>query len=69
MAKEFETMFCPHCGKGKSRVVDKTNYSDRIYRRRECLNCKGRFSTHEIVVVLPQRRDSGRLDKVCDKQL
>ena len=42
-------MFCPKCGHGRTRVVDKTNYSDHIYRRRECCKCRCRFTTRETV--------------------
>jgi transcriptional regulator NrdR family protein len=45
-------MFCPNarCQKGRSKVIDKTNYHDRIYRRRQCLACGCRFSTHEVII-------------------
>jgi len=39
------SMFCQSCG-GKTRVVD----SRAERRRRECLKCKARFSTIELVV-------------------
>ena len=46
-------MLCPECGSTESTVtdsrprgVDKIPY---IYRRRRCLDCKYKFTTHEIV--------------------
>ncbi|MDO5716786.1 MAG: transcriptional regulator NrdR [Tissierellia bacterium] len=52
-------MLCPKCGWEESRVVDSRQTEDRrtIRRRRECLQCKHRFTTYErfeetpIVVV------------------
>lgn len=40
-------MNCPHCG-CDTRVIDSRPNEDSIYRRRECENCKHRFSTVEI---------------------
>lgn len=45
-------MNCPYCGHGKSRVID-TSHDSRggIRRRRVCLACNQRFSSHERVLV------------------
>ena len=42
-------MRCPNCGSHDNKVVDsRTNdNSNSIRRRRECLNCKHRFTTYE----------------------
>lgn len=45
--KSFESMACPKCSKTKSRVVNKRNYYERIYRRRECQICGSRWTTYE----------------------
>ena len=44
-------MKCPFCGSPESKVVDKRATTDvKAYRRRrECLNCKKRFTTFERV--------------------
>ncbi|MDL2252885.1 transcriptional regulator NrdR [Ruminococcaceae bacterium OttesenSCG-928-I18] len=44
-------MKCPYCGAVDSKVIDSrpTDDAARIRRRRECLNCKKRFTTYEIV--------------------
>ena len=44
-------MKCPVCGYPESRVVDSRPSNDfsNIRRRRECLSCKHRFTTYEIV--------------------
>lgn len=42
-------MKCPYCGAEESKVIDSrpTEDSERIRRRRECLNCHMRFTTYE----------------------
>jgi transcriptional repressor NrdR len=44
-------MRCPYCGKDHDRVSDSRASDDgfTIRRRRECLHCKRRFTTHERV--------------------
>jgi transcriptional repressor NrdR len=42
-------MKCPFCGNTESRVKDSRDVGDAIHRRRECEQCKGRFSTYERV--------------------
>jgi transcriptional repressor NrdR len=44
-------MRCPYCGKDHDRVCDSRASDDgsSIRRRRECLRCKRRFTTHERV--------------------
>ena len=43
-------MICPECGSTKTKVTDSRACSDgSIRRRRECLTCKGRFTTYERV--------------------
>ena len=48
-------MKCPFCGYSESRVIDSrpTDENERIRRRRECLQCKKRFTTYEIIEDLP----------------
>ncbi|MBC87252.1 MAG: transcriptional regulator NrdR [Bdellovibrionaceae bacterium] len=44
-------MYCPHCSHPESRVLDtRIQKEGEIRRRRECLECKGRFSTVESVL-------------------
>ncbi len=47
-------MRCPACGYFDSKVVDSRPTPDgaSIRRRRECLSCKKRFTTYEIVETL-----------------
>lgn len=54
-------MRCPYCGDEGSRVVDSRLARDKreIRRRRECDECKGRFTTRERV--------DGVLPKVCKR--
>ncbi len=50
-------MRCPFCGHLEDRVVDSREAQEGqvTRRRRECLGCKGRFTTYErIEEVLPQ---------------
>lgn len=46
-------MKCPECGFDDSKVVDSRPTDDKIRRRRECLQCKSRFTTYEIVENIP----------------
>ena len=42
------TMKCPHCGFDDSKVVDsRPTEGTGIRRRRECLQCKNRYTTYE----------------------
>lgn len=75
-------MKCPFCGFTESRVKDSRDVGDAIHRRRECEQCKGRFSTYErveksqlMIVKRDQRREpfdrqklfSG-ISKACEKR-
>ena len=43
-------MRCPFCYNEDLKVIDKRNHSEEsIRRRRECLKCEKRFTTHERV--------------------
>jgi transcriptional repressor NrdR len=46
-------MRCPDCGFEDSKVIDSRPTDGRIRRRRECLSCKFRFTTYEIVEDVP----------------
>jgi transcriptional repressor NrdR len=62
-------MKCPFCGGTESRVKDSRDVGDAIHRRRECEQCKGRFSTYERVEKAPLiviKRDQRR--EVFDRQ-
>ncbi|MDE6108494.1 MAG: transcriptional regulator NrdR, partial [Oscillospiraceae bacterium] len=58
-------MRCPFCGYHDSKVVDSRPAEDyvSIRRRRECLSCKKRFTTFEVMESLPVvviKRDGSR---------
>ncbi|MEZ4321381.1 MAG: transcriptional regulator NrdR [Myxococcota bacterium] len=40
-------MRCPECAHEESRVVDSRTTGDSIRRRRQCVACGARFTTHE----------------------
>jgi transcriptional repressor NrdR len=44
-------MKCPYCGTDSDRVIDSrsSKEGDVIRRRRECMKCKGRFTSYERV--------------------
>lgn len=42
-------MKCPYCGNEESKVIDSRPAEERKRRRRECLKCRKRFTTYEIV--------------------
>ncbi len=48
-------MKCPYCNFEESKVIDTRTTDDgsKIRRRRECLSCKKRFSTYEIIETIP----------------
>lgn len=47
-------MICPFCKYTKTKVVDKRESKNQIVRRRrECLKCQKRFTTHERVESTP----------------
>ena len=76
------SMKCPFCGGTESRVKDSRDIGDAIHRRRECEQCKGRFSTYERVeksVLMVIKRDQRReafdrqklfvgISKACEKR-
>lgn len=47
-------MRCPACGSADSKVIDSrpVEENNSIRRRRECLACKTRFTTYEIIDTL-----------------
>ncbi|MDR0915030.1 MAG: transcriptional regulator NrdR [Oscillospiraceae bacterium] len=58
-------MKCPFCAFEESKVIDSRSADDgeRIRRRRECLNCQKRFTTHENIETVPiivVKRDKSR---------
>lgn len=58
-------MRCPYCSYEESKVIDSRPADDgeRIRRRRECLRCCKRFTTHETVETIPiivVKRDKSR---------
>ena len=67
-------MKCPYCAYEESKVIDSrsADEGERIRRRRECLKCGKRFTTHEIVETVPVmviKRDKTRepfsREKLC----
>ena len=58
-------MKCPYCSFEESKVIDSRAADDgeRIRRRRECLKCGKRFTTHEVIETVPiivVKRDKSR---------
>lgn len=58
-------MFCPFCSAQETKVIDSRLVAEgqQIRRRRECLNCKERFTTFESAeLVMPRviKRDGSR---------
>ncbi len=48
-------MNCPFCSFNDSKVLESrsTEEGNKIRRRRECLSCKKRFTTYEIIETVP----------------
>ena len=66
-------MRCPYCGEQDTRVVDSrlSQEGDQVRRRRECVACHERFTTHEVAeLAMPRiikadgRREAFREDKL-----
>ena len=64
-------MKCPYCGTNDSKVIDSRPAEEgtTIRRRRECLACKKRFTTYEVIERMPLvviKRDGSRqsFDKI-----
>ena len=58
-------MKCPYCGYAESKVIDSrpAEEGSTIRRRRECLVCRKRFTTYEIIERMPLvvvKRDGSR---------
>jgi transcriptional repressor NrdR len=57
-------MKCPFCGHEEDKVIDSRSAQDgrAVRRRRECLNCKERFTTYEYIenVTLTIVKSDGR---------
>ncbi|REJ72534.1 MAG: transcriptional regulator NrdR [Proteobacteria bacterium] len=58
-------MFCPFCGADDTKVIDSRLVADggQVRRRRECVNCRERFTTYEAAeLVMPRviKQDGSR---------
>jgi transcriptional repressor NrdR len=58
-------MFCPFCSAQETKVIDSRLVADgaQVRRRRECLDCRERYTTFEIAeLVMPRvvKRDDRR---------
>lgn len=66
-------MHCPFCNTADSKVVDSRLVSEnnQIRRRRECINCKERFTTYETAeLVLPRIvKNDGRRSPFDEQKL
>lgn len=60
-------MKCPYCSSSSTKVVDKRDKADEgvTRRRRECLDCKKRFTTYEKVenIDLSIKKKDGTLEQ------
>jgi transcriptional repressor NrdR len=65
-------MKCPFCDASSARVIDTREVSDGIRRRRECQECRQRFTTYERIArvkLLVVKRDRSRETFDRDKLL
>jgi transcriptional repressor NrdR len=65
-------MHCPFCGASDSKVIDSRLVADgsQVRRRRECIECKERFTTFETAeLVMPRvvKKDGARVPFDEDK--
>jgi len=75
-------MKCPYCNSVETKVVDKRDSETSIRRRRECLKCGKRFTTHERIenvdlIIVKKNGERERYDrdklktgllKACEKR-
>ncbi len=75
-------MNCPYCGYTDSKVIDSRDVNDGVRRRRQCLSCNARFTTHErlqsaslFIIKKDQRREEfnrekllGGIRRACEKR-
>ena len=59
-------MTCVYCG-GKTRVIDSRSGEDSTRRRRECEQCKHRFSTVEVDADYYEMFDTKSIQKELKK--
>lgn len=66
-------MHCPFCGHADTRVIDSRllGEGDQIRRRRECIQCKARFTTYETAELSLPRviKTDGRRETFNDDKL
>ena len=66
-------MHCPFCTHNDTRVIDSRllGEGDQIRRRRECMECKARFTTYETAELsLPRvTKSDGRRETFSDEKL
>ena len=65
-------MHCPYCSHNDSRVTDSRETEAAIRRRRECLECRRRFTTYERVQtarLMVSKRDGRREEFSRDKMI
>ncbi|MBU0459710.1 MAG: transcriptional regulator NrdR [Nanoarchaeota archaeon] len=64
-------MFCPYCSK-ETKVLESRLKDSSVRRRRECLSCSVRFTTHEkpvfqlSVIKKDQREEPFQIQKIQD---
>jgi len=66
-------LICPSCRKSETRVVDSRDDENVVRRRRECLDCRHRFTTYErmeaprlFVVKKDGRREQYNREKLLN---
>ena len=66
-------MHCPFCGTPDTRVIDSrlSAEGDKVRRRRECVRCSSRFTTHETAELLmpPVVKRDGRREPFLEEKL
>jgi transcriptional repressor NrdR len=66
-------MFCPFCSCEDTKVVDKRDNGETgvTRRRRECINCKKRFTTYERIenIILNVTKRNGKVEEFDREKL
>jgi len=72
LVEGVSVMKCPFCEASNARVIDTREVRDGIRRRRECQECRQRFTTYERIArvnLLVVKRDKSRQSFDRDKLL
>lgn len=65
------TMQCPYCDHNSTKVVDTRESSEKVRRRRECLECERRFTTYETAerLDIKVKKKGGKVEEFDENKI